>query len=420
MKTLKKSLAIVLAALMALSVFAMAASAEAPEGYYVLHESDDGLEVGDYYAVGLLAEHMVNMRTNYPQYIIDFYYNPTTNTVAYTLTSGTYTTNPNELTDFYSALVRQHTNDVPYAVKVENIQHGDYYMTAESFSLAQWGDATEQHMETAEQRIHQMTDVTIYLPSENISYTYFSQPYTLTPNDGESYSKVRNAILLNHTVSDELTFDEEEHFYACTYEGCDYRVNAEAHVWVEGETVNATCTSDGAVYYSCACGAEKSDPIPGGHDFDDTIEANVTIVPATCLEVGKKIVKCSRCDETEETGINALGHDFDDTIEANVTIVPATCLEVGKKIVKCSRCDETEETGINALGHDWGEWTVTKEATETEKGEKTRTCQREGCDAVETKEIPEVVVKVNFFQKIVNFFKELFAKIKAFFQNIGK
>ena len=100
---------------------------------------------------------------------------------------------------------------------------------------------------------------------------------------------------------------------------------------------------------------------------------------------------------------------------------PPTCTEAGIKTFRCVNCEEGETTEpVAALGHQWGEWTVTKEPTETEKGEKTRSCTREGCDATETEEIPEIVVKVNFFQKIANFFKDLIAKIKAFFAGLKK
>ena len=49
----------------------------------------------------------------------------------------------------------------------------------------------------------------------------------------------------------------------------------------------------------------------------------------------------------------------------------------------CSFCGKEafEETGP-ALGHDWPAWTVTKAATCTQKGERTRTCNR--CHKVET------------------------------------
>ena len=67
----------------------------------------------------------------------------------------------------------------------------------------------------------------------------------------------------------------------------------------------------------------------------------------------------------------------------------ATCTEKGERERKCSHTgcgySETEETA--ALGHDMGEFVETKKATCTEKGEKTKTCKRDGCTHTETEEI---------------------------------
>ena len=65
---------------------------------------------------------------------------------------------------------------------------------------------------------------------------------------------------------------------------------------------------------------------------------------------------------------------------------------------KCSGCGKlfadangTQEISapkeIPALGHDWGEWTVTKEPTATQEGEKIRTCRRDSSHT-ETASIP--------------------------------
>ncbi len=82
--------------------------------------------------------------------------------------------------------------------------------------------------------------------------------------------------------------------------------------------------------------------------------------------------------------------------------VAPTCEKTGmKEHYECDRCGKLfmdaegeevtsrEELTISALGHDFGEWVVTKEATETEEGEETRSCSR--CDKVETRAIPKVV-----------------------------
>ena len=69
----------------------------------------------------------------------------------------------------------------------------------------------------------------------------------------------------------------------------------------------------------------------------------------------------------------------------------ATCTEDGHtgKLV-CTNCGTVIEAGevIPATGHSWGEWEVTKEATETEAGSKERVC--ETCGEKETEEIPVI------------------------------
>lgn len=68
--------------------------------------------------------------------------------------------------------------------------------------------------------------------------------------------------------------------------------------------------------------------------------------------------------------------------------VDATCTEAGYTGDEvCTNCGMVIAKGeeIAALGHTWGEWEVTKDATETEAGEKARTC--EVCGEMETEVI---------------------------------
>ena len=215
-------------------------------------------------------------------------------------------------------------------------------------------------------------------------------------------------------------------FTAFSVDGC-------AHEWDAGVvSIEATCTQDGEATYTCGlCNGTKTETIPAlGHDFDETIEENVTIVLETCTQDGSKTVKCSRCDETkvtvlEKTGhtpvidakvdptctatgltegshcsvcdavltaqdvIAALGHDFDETIEENVTIVPAMCTQDGSKTVKCSRCDATNVTVLTQSGHvEYSDpvWTWTADL-ESGSAVATFTCLKD--DDVQT---PEVTV----------------------------
>ena len=86
------------------------------------------------------------------------------------------------------------------------------------------------------------------------------------------------------------------------------------------------------------------------------------------------------------------------THEGTTDVVPgtaATCTSDGTtdKTVctnpDCQMVLQASET-IPALGHDWGAWSVTTPATADATGVKERTCQRAGCNAKETQDIPRV------------------------------
>lgn len=56
----------------------------------------------------------------------------------------------------------------------------------------------------------------------------------------------------------------------------------------------------------------------------------------------------------------------------------ATCTAGAYKKYECEWCGDIFWWTSPALGHDWGEWEIIKEATETETGNKRRTCNRCG------------------------------------------
>lgn len=405
MKTLKKSLAIVLAALMALSVFAMAASAAIPAGFYKVNWTTEGLSEGDYYFAESYAEAMSSSWD-----VITYYYNPETGAIKAFVgnnEAANYEPDSDEariFRGFINVFHRDIEEDL-IAVKTneDTVEHGDWYIDyaayANDIEMAQWAlNRYTYQIGAISKKL-----VTTYKADGTVT-KYF-------PGD-DMYDTYMNFIKVKHEFG-EWTITDEGHSAACTFEGCGY-VEEGAHVEKAVDYTVATCTVGATYTYRCAyCGRERIDQRPApGHTWDD----GAVTTPATCTEDGVMTFNCQYCDEIKTEPIPA-AHAWE--TEGTVT-TPPTCTEAGVRTFGCANCDETTTEPVAALGHDWGEWKVTKEATETEKGEKTRTCQREGCDAVETEEIPEVVVKVNFFQKIINFFKDLFAKIKAFFQNIGK
>ena len=80
-------------------------------------------------------------------------------------------------------------------------------------------------------------------------------------------------------------------------------------------------------------------------------------------------------------GVGAVISKTDDTTckehiwDAGVVTKEATCTEAGEITYTCEVCKETKTEAIEAKGHTWDAGVVTKEATCTEAGEKTYTCE---------------------------------------------
>jgi len=96
---------------------------------------------------------------------------------------------------------------------------------------------------------------------------------------------------------------------------------------------------------------------------------------------------------TEPTSGTNSTNPTDPTVQQHVhsydaQIVAATCTEKGYTKHTCSCGDSKTDTEVAALGHSFGQWTVTKAATEEAEGSETRTCSR--CSESETRKIDKL------------------------------
>jgi len=183
-------------------------------------------------------------------------------------------------------------------------------------------------------------------------------------------------------------------------------IPATGHSYDDGTVTTApTCTEEGVMTFSCACGSSFVEPIPTtGHVYDDGV---VTLDP-TCTEEGVKTFTCTTCDDSYTEAIDATGHTYDNgTVttaptcteegvmtfscacgssfvepipatghiydDGTVTLAP-TCTDEGEKTFACTVCDDSYTEAIEALGHSHDDGAVTLEPTCTEKGVKTFTC----------------------------------------------
>lgn len=163
----------------------------------------------------------------------------------------------------------------------------------------------------------------------------------------------------------------------------------------------STCVSEGniAYYYCPDCGKMFADK--EGKEEITSVKTPVgehcwgepeVIKNANCTEPGEEKYTCTLCHKEKTEKTDALGHDL--TLHNGLE---NDCIHPGQTdYFTCSRCgkfyvDETALTETTFLdsftspnGHSFGDWSVTKNATCTESGEKTRVCS---CGYTETEPV---------------------------------
>ena len=143
-------------------------------------------------------------------------------------------------------------------------------------------------------------------------------------------------VLVGHSAASEWSSDDTYHWHVCTAHGdCGMQLDKSEHDWTETDRVEATETANGKVTY-----------------------------------------ECSECKATKEEILYYDGHvaagewSHDDLNHWHACTAHENCTE---------QMDKAE--------HDWGEGVVTEEATCTQKGERTFTCE---CGATKTEEIAQL------------------------------
>ena len=216
------------------------------------------------------------------------------------------------------------------------------------------------------------------------------------------YTQKETLPVHTHDVHDEAwKYDDTEHWQECS---CGEMLNVAKHSYGDWrETKPATETEKGSRERGCTvCDYVQTETIPmlehehGIHDetwkYDDTNhwqecscgeklnvanhaygEWRVT-KPATETEEGSNARDCTVCDHVQTETIPMLEHEHgihDETWKYDKT----------QHWQECS-CGEK----LNVANHTYGDWKVTKEATETEEGSRERGCAV--CEYVQTEAIP--------------------------------
>ncbi len=139
-----------------------------------------------------------------------------------------------------------------------------------------------------------------------------------------------------------------------------------------------------ALFVALCGGALAACDNTGAHEhvFGEWVE----VTAPGCEENGLKKHVCtvSGCGYEETEDIPALDHAWG---TSKVTKA-ATCTEAGERTRECSRCHKTESTPTEKLEHEWVTDSVEKAATCTETGEEKQSCAV--CGATRDAEIPEL------------------------------
>lgn len=186
----------------------------------------------------------------------------------------------------------------------------------------------------------------------------------------------------------------------CEVCGVEYgTINADNHKNTEiRNAIDATCMVDGYTgdVYCKDCGAKITDGtvIPAvGHKLnkieakDATHEADGNIEYYVCSVCGKLFRDAEAAEEIalEDTVIAKGEHDYGDSYKSDA--------ENHWKECACGNI-------IDKDVHTFGEWTVIKSATETEKGIKERACSI--CGYKETEDVPVIFVEDNTDNNVID------------------
>lgn len=175
----------------------------------------------------------------------------------------------------------------------------------------------------------------------------------------------------------------------CTDTNCNKKeirkIPALGHDLKETVITEPTCGTAGSKEITCSrCDFKEVTELPatGNHAYGDW----VIVKEATCTEEGLRTQTCANCGDVKKEVLPKVDHTWN---EGEVSKQP-TCTEAGERTFTCTVCQETKTEvaeDLPAIGHNWSDWEV-KDATCTEDGLKTRHCQNDGCNEVESEVIP--------------------------------
>ena len=168
---------------------------------------------------------------------------------------------------------------------------------------------------------------------------------------GYSYEVVLEQLV--HSFSEELSYDDDVHYYQCTDEGFENLRQGEAPHSFQAELIKAsTCKEQGILRYTCACGKSYDENLPlAEHTLGEVQVVDEVDVEDACLHHVTHFATCTVCSENITTSTSEYyAHDY----VAHIT-VEATCSAPGTKTYTCSCGAQYTEEYENPNAHAYKE-----------------------------------------------------------------
>lgn len=210
------------------------------------------------------------------------------------------------------------------------------------------------------------------------------------------------AVQADHDYEEKWAFDTSAHWkeMLCEHRG-EHKAKFGYHTLSDWEvTKEAVCDEAGQKSRSCDCGYTETEQIPApGHAFEDSLsfDAGGHYYKATCEHKGEKkdyaehslsdwsVVTNKTCDaDGEKTRSCSCGYVLSEVIPASHDFGEEVGYDEGGHyyLPVCEHKDEKKDY----TAHEYSEWETVTEASCTEKGEKSRSCE---CGYVDKEITPE-------------------------------
>ena len=236
-----------------------------------------------------------------------------------------------------------------------------------------------------------------FVYNSDIVYQAFFVPNSEIGTFHQNFEEDANDLQLWHFASGKI---DNSFFYVLADYNSPFVITVDAvngscsHIYEIKGLQNSSCTTETTGSYYCSeCGQSLSIKFPACHIYGE----DVLRTRSSCTEGYVYSHYCARCKAVESENGSPLGHNY-----VKREPVAATCFTEGYTPEKCTRCQKIQMTDIKP---------ATGKHKDDNNDNHCDVCGTLMTAAEEAPEKPAEETKQNFFQRIIEWFRNLFSKL---------